>query len=98
MAARERHPNRSIGELLAEASDTLPGGPLDYSDRALNTILSPRHFVTVRRTLGGPAPEETTRAAQVSRLQLEADERWHGNATGALAQAERTLAERSATL
>jgi argininosuccinate lyase len=98
MAARERHPSRPIGELLAEASDTLAGGPLVYSDAALNTILSPRHFVTVRRTLGGPAPEETARAAQASRLQLEADQRWHGNATGALAQAERTLAERSAAL
>ncbi|MGO9256173.1 MAG: argininosuccinate lyase [Bryobacteraceae bacterium] len=98
MAARERHPSRPIGELLAEASDTLAGGPLVYSDAALNTILSPRHFVTVRRTLGGPAPEETARAAQASCLQLEADERWCGNATGALAQAERTLAERSAAL
>jgi len=98
MAARERHPDRSIGELLAEASDTLPGGALAYSDAALNTILSPRHFVNVRGTLGGPAPEETARAAKVSRGQLETDETWRGNATAALAQAERTLAERSATL
>ena len=32
------------------------------SEDALQRILSPRHFVEVRRTLGGPAPEETGRA------------------------------------
>ena len=41
----------------------LLGAPLAYSDEALAEILSPRHFVDVRRTLGGPAPEETARAA-----------------------------------
>lgn len=98
MAARERHPDRLLAELLAEASETLPGGPLVYSDAELSTILSPRHFVNVRRTLGGPAPEETVRAAKVSRLQLDADEAWHSIAAGALAHAERTLAERAAAL
>jgi argininosuccinate lyase len=98
MAARERHPDRPLGELLAEASNALPGGPLAYSDAALTTILSPRHFVSVRRTLGGPAPEETARAAKVSRAQLEADQAWRDNAAGALTEAERTLAGRSAAL
>jgi argininosuccinate lyase len=98
MAARERYPDHALGELLAEASSTLPGGPLAYSDAALHTILSPRHFVTVRRTLGGPAPEETERAAKVSRGQLETDEAWRNNAAAALAQADHTLAERSAAL
>jgi argininosuccinate lyase len=94
MAARDRQPERPIGELLAEASD----GTLTYSDAALTTILSPRHFVTVRRTLGGPAPEETARAAKASRTQLEADEKWHNNAVGALAEADRNLATRCAAL
>jgi argininosuccinate lyase len=98
MDARERHPERSTSELLADASTMLPGGPLAYSDAALATILSPRHFVTVRRTLGGPAPEETARAAKVSREQLEADETRHSNAAAALDQAEHRLAERSAGL
>jgi argininosuccinate lyase len=98
MAARERHPDRPLGELLAEASSALPGGPLAYSDAALTTILSPRYFVTVRRTLGGPAPEETARAAKVSQAQIEADEAWLSRAAGALADAERTLAKRSAVL
>jgi hypothetical protein len=52
----------------------------------------------VRRTLGGPAPEETARAAKVSRGQLETDEAWRRSAAAALARAERTLAERSTGL
>ena len=49
-------------------------------------ILSPRHFVEIRRTLGGPAPEETARAAGASRQQLEADEAWWSRASAALAK------------
>jgi len=98
MAGREAQPNRPIGELLAEASAALPTGPLAYSDAELTAILSPRHFVNVRRTLGGPAPEETERAAKVSRTQLEMDEAWRDSAAGKLAEAERRLAERSREL
>ena len=98
MAARDRQPDRPIGELLAEASAGLPDGPLAYSDAAVAAILSPRHFVAVRRTLGGPAPEETARAAEVSRAQLETDEAWGAGAASALAEAERKLAERAAAL
>ena len=45
------------------ASAELLGAPLSIPTRQLDEILSPRHFVDVRRTLGGPAPEETARAA-----------------------------------
>ncbi len=94
IAAREREPQRPIGELLAEASD----GVLNYSDAAVQAILSPRHFVNVRRTLGGPAPEETARAAEVSQKQLEADEAWRDGSVSALAKAQRVLAARGAAL
>ena len=67
-------------------------------DAALARILSARHFVTVRRTLGGPAPEETARAAAASRMQLDGDQAWWKNATDALAAAERRLAEASKAL
>src|SRR6185437_9201701 len=56
IAARRQHPDRSLGQLVAEASSDLLGAPLSYSDERLAEILSPRHFVEVRRTLGGPAP------------------------------------------
>ena len=95
---READPARPMADLLKEASAELLGAPLAYSEAALTKILSPRYFVEVRRTLGGPAPEETARAAKVSRQQLVADEAWWSNATGALGRAERLLAERSAAL
>jgi len=98
IAVRQRDSARSLSESLAEASREILGAPLAYSDAQLTEILSPRHFVNVRKTLGGPAPEETARAARVSRQQLEADESWWTNATNALADAERKLADRSQRL
>jgi len=98
IAARQADATRSLAELLAEVSGQVLGSPLSYSDAALVTILSPRHFVEVRKTDGGPAPEQTARAGRASRQQLDADEgRWKG-ATAALAAAERKLAERSSAL
>jgi len=98
MAARQIDSTRSLAALLADASCEVVGSPLSYSEADLATILSPRHFVGVRKTPGGPAPEETARAARASRQQLEADEAWWKGATAALATAERKLAERSAAL
>ena len=98
MVARQREPDRPLAELLAEASRDVSGSRLSYSEAELTTILSPRHFVDVRTTPGGPAPEETARAARASRLQLDEDEAWWTGATRALAAAERRLAERSAAL
>jgi argininosuccinate lyase len=98
MAARERDARRPLAALLADISRDLLGAPLEYSDEALARILSARHFVAVRRTFGGPAPEETARASRVSSQSIESDEAWWSNATEALAAAERTLAERSAAL
>ena len=89
---------RSLADLLAAASRDLLGSPLVYSEDALANMLSPRHFVEVRATLGGPAPRETARAAAASRAELEADERWWNSATAALTDAERQLGERSAGL
>jgi argininosuccinate lyase len=98
VGGRQRDPKRSMAALLKDATTELLGAPLEYSEDEVAHILSPRYFVEIRRTLGGPAPEETARAAGVSRRQLEADEGWWSRAGGALANAERTLAERSAAL
>jgi argininosuccinate lyase len=95
---RARDPGRPLSAIVAEASAELLGLPLAYSDEALTTILSPRHFVDVRRTWGGPAPEETMRASRVARAQLDADNDWRRLAADALATAERRLAARSAAL
>jgi argininosuccinate lyase len=98
MKARAQDANAPLAALLASASKELLGSPIVYTDAELTTILSPRHFVNVRKTHGGPAPEVTARAADASRLQLEADEGWWNGAAAALAEAERRLAERSAAL
>src|SRR6185295_16916599 len=88
MAARASDASRPLGSLLAEVSRDLLGAPIEYTDAELMRILSPRHFVDVRKTLGGPAPEETGRAATASRQQLHADQDWWTKATTALAVAE----------
>ena len=98
VGGRRRHPDRSLVALLADASTEILGKALSYSDAELTHILSPRHFVEIRTTFGGPAPVETARAAKVSRACLEADEAWWTGATDALAKAEKTLADRSAAL
>ena len=98
VGGRQRHPDRSLAELLTDASTDVLGKPLEYTQAQLALILSPRHFVELRKTHGGPAPEETLRAAQASRAQLDADQSWWTDATEALAKAERTLADRSAAL
>ncbi|MEO8257651.1 MAG: argininosuccinate lyase [Acidobacteriota bacterium] len=96
--ARERDPNGRLSALVADISGELLGTPLTYPDQALFEILSPRHFVNVRRTLGGPAPDETARAAAASRARLDEDRGWWSGAIAALGAAENRLAERSARL
>jgi argininosuccinate lyase len=98
VGGRQKDPQRPFAALLADASTEVLGAPLAYTEAQLTQILSPRHFVEIRRTFGGPAPEETARAAKVSREKLEADEAWWTGATDALAAAEQQLAHRSAAL
>ena len=98
MAARLREPTRPLGELLAQVSREVLGDALEYDEPTLADVLSPKRFVQVRRTHGGPAPEETRRAATLAREALAADEGWRQDMTDALVAAERRLAERSAAL
>jgi len=98
MTAQKANAQAPLSALLADASRELLGSPLRYSDEGLATILSPRHFVDVRTTLGGPAPVETTRAIGESRARLDADRTWWQSVTGSLGAAERRLADRAAQL
>jgi argininosuccinate lyase len=95
IAARQERPALLLSDLLTAVSSEVLGAPLSYSEAALARILSARHFVNVRRTHGGPAPEETSRALAESNRGLEADQGWWTAATRALAAAERRLADRS---
>ena len=94
VAARLHDPHKSLSELLNAATSDLLTSPLPYTDRELEAILSPRHFVAVRKTYGGPAPEETARAADASRVALESDEQWWTARNASLKAAEKRLADR----
>jgi argininosuccinate lyase len=98
VAARQAEPERPLASILAEASAAVLGAPLEYSECRLEQILSPRHFVVVRRTYGGPAPDETRRAAAVSAECLARDEAWLTAERDALSAAERRLVLRAGAL
>ena len=83
--------------LLTEIAASL-GATVSYSPEQLADLLSPARFVEVRRTPGGPAPEETARAAAVSRKRLADDGAWLESTTGRLHAAEATLKSAVATL
>jgi argininosuccinate lyase len=70
LKARNEDPGASLADALAKASHALIGRTIDYSDERLTEVMSPRYFVDVRRTLGGPAPEETARAVAEQRALL----------------------------
>ena len=98
VAARHADPKQSLADILTDASRTVLGAPLSYTEDAMERILSPRHFVMIRRTWGGPAPDETRRAAGVSQAKLQVDEAWLAAAVDALTASQARLTERSAAL
>jgi hypothetical protein len=60
--------------------------------------MSARHFVEVRKTPGGPAPEETARALESSRATIERDRGWLIGMKTALSDAEGRRRGRSRAL
>jgi argininosuccinate lyase len=94
LKARTEDPGASLAEALAKASKALLGRAIEQPESRLQTIMSPRHFVAVRTTLGGPAPEETARAVAQSRALLDRDRRAWTARREHLALAEERLTER----
>ena len=78
-------------DLLRLISAEVLGRPIELDDATLATILSPRHFVEVRTTPGGPAPSETSKAIEESRRTHEADRAWLSGASSKLTGAEEML-------
>ena len=77
LKARTKDPNVALSIALAQASTTVLGRSLDYTEADLARITSPKHFVDVRTTYGGPAPVETGRAIAESQRKLSSDrESW----------------------
>jgi argininosuccinate lyase len=95
---RREHPGAPLAATLASVSADLLGAPLEYTEAQVASIMSPRHFVEVRRTLGGPAPVETARALDQSRAALDRDQEWLRRTGDALTSAEARLRQRSEML
>ena len=98
MRARIDNPQSDLSSVLAAVCLQTIGRRLPYTREDLQRILSPRYFVSVRRTLGGPAPEETLRAATASQARLDEDHAWLTSRREALAAAEVELRARAAAL
>ncbi len=98
LKARNEDPSASLSAALATASQALLGRTLSYTEAQLETIMSPRHFVEVRTTYGGPAPSETLRALGVSREHLDRDKAAWLARRDRLASAEQLLRARVAAL
>jgi argininosuccinate lyase len=96
--ARRESAGSGLSRALAEASRELTGTPINCTDDELARMLSPRHFVEIRRTAGGPARVEVDKAIVASGDCLAADMCWSTGAKDALASAASRLRERSAVL
>jgi argininosuccinate lyase len=88
----------SLAAMLREVGQDMLGEPLELSEPELVAILSPRHFVDVRQTPGGPAPNETSRALDKAGAVLDADCAWLARTRAAAAAAEERLRARSLSL
>ena len=85
----------AVAAMLRDITRDALGAPLELTAAELSQILSPRHFVEVRRTLGGPSPIETSRALEQAGAALDADRAWLTRARAAAAAAEERLRARS---
>ena len=93
-----RRPGESPARVLRDISESVLGRAIAFTDAALAEVLSPEHFVRVRTTPGGPAPEESARAISRSRTSLANDTAWHTEAIEKLQSAEGSLKAAAAAL
>jgi argininosuccinate lyase len=89
IAKIRQNPDGALAPMLAEVSKDVTGRALEYPEDQLRKILSPAHFVEIRKTLGGPAPDVTAAAIEASRGVLVQDRAWLSEREDALANAAR---------
>jgi argininosuccinate lyase len=88
----------SLAAMLQQASRDVLGVPVAVTAAELTEILSPLHFVDVRRTPGGPSPIETSRASDVAGAVLDTDRAWLARTRAAITAADERLRARSRSL
>jgi len=88
----------SLAAMLRDVSREALGAPVELTAAELAEVMSPRHFVDVRRTPGGPAPIETSRALEQAGATLDADRAWLARTRAAVTAAEERLRARSQSL
>jgi argininosuccinate lyase len=98
VAGSRATPEKSISTLVSEIAKEVTGKEIVYTDAQLAEILSPRHFVEVRKTRGGPSPSETLRATGVSRKALADDDEWLRASRERLRAAESDLKKAASAL
>jgi argininosuccinate lyase len=98
IAEASQRPSEPRSRLLHDVSLSVLGRAIEYDEASLDDLLSARHFVSVRRTSGGPAPSEMARAIGASRMLLESDARWIGDARGKLQRADEALTQAASAL
>ena len=98
VAACSASPERGRAEVLREITAAVLGAPIELDEAALARLLSPRHFVEVRKTHGGPAPSVTAGAVRESRARLDQDGGWMEDTAGRLRSAEGQLKEAAGRL
>ena len=84
-------PERPLSIALREVSESVAGKAIVYDEAALADVLSPRHFIDVRTTYGGPAPSETARAVAASEELLKKDSQMAGELRAKVTRARETL-------
>ncbi len=89
--ARREGASEPLPALLARVSEEVAGRPLTYGEERLHELLSPQHFVRVRRTAGGPAPERTGEAIEAASAAFSADRAWLEAARARLTRASAAL-------
>jgi argininosuccinate lyase len=94
LKARIEDPGALLSVALSKASQAILGRTISYDEEPLQNIMSPRHFIEVRTTYGGPAPRETLRALTQSGEALARDRAAWQARRDHLAATERTLRDR----
>ena len=88
----------ALAVMVRKVSQDEFGVPVELTESEVTEIMSPRHFVHVRRTPGGPSPVETSRALSIAGTILEADRTWLARTGAAVAAAAERLRARSLSL